>query len=82
MTDYDPRIVRLYDQANPDGPDHDYYRTLADNIAPRTIIDLGCGTGMLTVTLSHPERTVVGIDPSQSMLDYATRRLGPRVGNR
>lgn len=76
MADYDPRIVRLYDQANPDGPDHDFYRTTADNLAPRTIIDLGCGTGMLTVTLCHPDRTVVGIDPSQSMLDVATKRPG------
>ena len=43
MGDYDPRVVRLYDQANPDGPDHDFYRTQADRFAPRTIIDLGCG---------------------------------------
>ena len=76
MVDYDPRILRCYDQDNPDGPDHDFYRTTADNLAPRTIIDLGCGTGMLTVTLRSPNRTVVGIDPSQSMLDLATQRPG------
>ncbi len=76
MADYDSRIVRLYDQDNPDGPDHDFYRTTADNLAPRTIIDLGCGTGMLTVTLRYPDRTVLGIDPSQSMLDFATKRPG------
>ena len=76
MGDYDPRIVSLYDQDNPDGPDHDFYRDRADHLAPRTIIDLGCGTGMLTVTLRLPERTVVGIDPSQSMLDVATQRPG------
>lgn len=76
MGDYDPRIVSLYDQDNPDGPDHDFYRNRADYLAPRTIIDLGCGTGLLTVTLRHPDRTVVGIDPSHSMLDLARQRLG------
>lgn len=27
--DYDPRIVDFYDEDNPDGADHDYYRSLA-----------------------------------------------------
>ena len=27
--DYDPRIVGFYDEDNPDGADHDYYRSLA-----------------------------------------------------
>ena len=26
--DYDPRIVDFYDEDNPDGADHDYYRSL------------------------------------------------------
>lgn len=78
MADYDPRVVRLYDQANPDGPDYDFYRNQADRFAPRTIIDLGCGTGLLTVTLCQPDRTVVGIDPSRSMLDVARHRVGGR----
>ena len=26
---YDPRMVDFYDEDNPDGADHDYYRSLA-----------------------------------------------------
>ncbi len=76
MTDYDPRLVELYDLDNPDGPDHDFYRALADDVSASSVLDIGCGTGILTVTLAEPDRTVVGIDPSASMLRYAVGRPG------
>ena len=74
MDDYDARLVELYDTDNPDGPDHDFYRQVADEIDARTILDIGCGTGMLTVSFARAGRTVVGIDPSPNMLTYATKR--------
>ncbi|WP_313812713.1 class I SAM-dependent methyltransferase [Glutamicibacter sp.] len=73
---YDPRIVDLYDEDNPDGPDHDYYRGLATATGARQILDLGCGTGILTVTFAEPGRCVVGVDPSATMLDFAAHRAG------
>ena len=76
MTDYDPRLVDLYDSDNPDGPDHDFYRSLADNRNVRRVLDLGCGTGILTVTLTAGDRHVVGVDPSATMLAYARARPG------
>lgn len=76
MTDYDPRLVDLYDQDNPDGPDHDFYRSLAGEVRARNVVDLGCGTGILTVTLASAERTVVGVDPSASMIGFARNRPG------
>ncbi|WP_308222252.1 class I SAM-dependent methyltransferase [Microbacterium oleivorans] len=76
VTDYDPRIVGLYDVDNPDGPDHDFYRSLADECGARSVLDLGCGTGMLTVTLARDGRRVVGVDPSRAMLEFARRRDG------
>ena len=72
----DPRLVQLYDADNPDGPDHDFYRALADRLDARTIVDLGCGTGLLTHTLARPGRTVIGIDPSAAMLEQARQRPG------
>jgi len=72
----DADLVELYDLDNPGGEDHAYYRALADEIDARTIVDLGCGTGLLTRSLAGPGRTVIGIDPSRTMLDYARRRPG------
>jgi SAM-dependent methyltransferase len=72
----DSRLVELYDTDNPDGSDHDFYRLLADEVAASSILDLGCGTGMLTVSLTSPERVVVGVDPSPAMLAFAQARPG------
>jgi SAM-dependent methyltransferase len=72
----DPRLVALYDEDNPDGPDHDYFRMLARSLDARTVVDLGCGTGLLTVTLARPGVRVVGVDPDAAMLDQARHRPG------
>lgn len=74
MNDYDPRLVDLYDTDNPDGPDHEFYRALADELGAKSVLDLGCGTGMLTVTFAREGRSVVGVDPSASMLAHARER--------
>ncbi len=76
MTDYDPRLVDLYDGDNPDGPDHDFYRSLADSLGAQRILDVGCGTGLLTVSLASSGRFVVGVDPSRSVIEFASRRVG------
>jgi SAM-dependent methyltransferase len=72
----DEDLVGLYDLDNPGGEDHLYYRALADEIGARSIVDLGCGTGLLTRSLANPGRTVIGVDPSRTMLDYARRQPG------
>lgn len=82
----DPRIAALYDDDNPPGDDHAFFRrTVARALEQRgrpggTVVDLGCGTGSLTVTLASPvggvRPTVHGIDPSAAMLDIARVRPG------
>lgn len=76
MPDYDARLVELYDTDNPAGPDLDHVRGLADAIGATSVLDLGCGTGMVTAALVRPGRRVVGVDPSATMLAYAARRPG------
>lgn len=72
----DPRLVDLYDIENPRGADTDFYVDLAAKLDARTIIDLGCGTGLLTRELAVGDRRVVGVDPAPAMLAYARRQPG------
>lgn len=72
----DEQLVALYDTDNPGGRDHEYFRALADRIGARRIVDLGCGTGLLTRSLVAPDRTVIGVDPSPTMLNYARAQPG------
>lgn len=72
----DPRLAAIYDGDNPAGPDHDFFRRIADRHRVADIIDLGCGTGILTVTMTGPGRSVTGIDPAPAMLEYAQNRPG------
>ncbi len=76
MTYDDARLAALYDTDNPDGPDHDFFRRYVRESGARRIVDLGCGTGILTVTLTAPGRSVVGIDPAAAMLEVAQGRPG------
>jgi SAM-dependent methyltransferase len=71
-----PRLVDLYDLENPPGVDTDFYLQLADHLGAQQIIDLGCGTGLLTRELAGPGRQVTGVDPARVMLDYARRQPG------
>src|SRR5262245_37338928 len=72
----DPRLVALYDIENLRGADTDFYVRLASDLAARTILDLGCGTGLLTCELAVDGRRVVGVDPSAAMLAVARQRPG------
>lgn len=40
------------------------------------VVDLGCGTDILTVTLAAAGRDVLGVDPSAAMLRHARPRPG------
>ncbi|RRD35268.1 class I SAM-dependent methyltransferase [Leucobacter sp. OH2974_COT-288] len=70
----DELLVKIYDHDNPDGPDHDFYRNLVAECGAKKIIDLGCGTGILTTTLVTPGREVIGVDPAPAMIAYARQR--------
>ncbi len=55
----------------------DGLREVADRLAPRTVLDVGCGEGTLTAALCRPGREVVAFDLSKPAVRLAARRLGP-----
>jgi SAM-dependent methyltransferase len=69
----DPRLVALYDIENARGADTDFYLQLATDLDARTILDLGCGTGLLTREFATAGRQVIGVDPAPAMLAIARR---------
>jgi SAM-dependent methyltransferase len=73
----DPRLVAIYDAINAYGPGEqpDFYGQVAAGIPARTIVDLGCGTGLLTRELAQRGHAMIGVDPSREML--AVARRGP-----
>jgi len=57
---------------------------LADVLAPRRLLDLGTGTGVVAMALAerYPEAEVVGIDLSPGMIEEARRKLPPGLAGR
>jgi SAM-dependent methyltransferase len=72
----EPSLVDLYDITNSRGPDTEFYLHLAAELQAGVILDLGCGTGLLTRELAVVGRTVIGIDPAPAMLAYARHQPG------
>jgi len=62
-----------------DDDDIEFYGRLFRKLAPSVTIELGCGTGRITVPLAElaalKESQVIGIDSSKKMLDKAGERL-------
>lgn len=70
----DPRLTRLYDLGSPWSADRRYFVDLAGD--HRRILDVGCGTGLVTTALAAAGHRVSGVDPSRAMLAIARARSG------
>lgn len=66
----DPRLAAIYDLGNGWSEDSDYYLALAGT-APCRVLDIGCGTGIITDAIAAGGHVVVGADPSPGMLAVA-----------
>jgi ubiquinone/menaquinone biosynthesis C-methylase UbiE len=71
----DTRLAACYDAANPLEYVDAYYLALAGD-APKSILDMGCGTGRLAVALAERGHKVTGADPSAGMMRVARSRPG------
>jgi ubiquinone/menaquinone biosynthesis C-methylase UbiE len=70
--EYDhPAVAAAYDAENTWGRDDDFFLALAGETPGARVLDLGCGTGRLTVGLASAGHVVTGIDPAAAMLAVA-----------
>lgn len=74
----DPRQVLIYDAVNAyePGKQPDFYLEVAEEIGAETVIDLGCGTGIITLEFASRGYRVIGVDPSPAMLKEAQQKSG------
>jgi ubiquinone/menaquinone biosynthesis C-methylase UbiE len=80
--DYDSTDIPVaYDRGRDHGPEllqlwMNFVASVAGDQRLNTILDLGCGTGRFSEALAaHFDAEVIGIDPSQKMLEQAQRKL-------
>jgi 2-polyprenyl-3-methyl-5-hydroxy-6-metoxy-1,4-benzoquinol methylase len=73
----DTKMVSLYDLHNPHFPEErKFYFDLAEEFNIKKILDIGCGTGLLTIPLANAGYNIIGIDPFQTMIDIAKQKAG------
>jgi SAM-dependent methyltransferase len=74
----DPRQVVIYDSVNSYGPgtQPDFYLGVAEEVNAETVVDLGCGTGIITLEFATRGYRTIGVDPSPLMLNMAQRKPG------
>jgi SAM-dependent methyltransferase len=71
---HDPELAQFYDWDCPWTPDFDWFAGLV--VGARSVLDLGCGTGIFTAELAARGALAVGVDPAAAMLDVARARSG------
>lgn len=71
---HDPGFARFYDPAN--GWAEDTIAVVRLAAAAQSVLDLGCGTGLLAAHLGGLGKRVTGLDPAAAMLDIARGRPG------
>jgi SAM-dependent methyltransferase len=71
-----PRLAAVYDSLHPVRRDLDAYVGIADELKAHSVLDIGCGTGVLAILLADRGIDVTGIDPARASIDVARAKPG------
>lgn len=66
-----PRLAEIYDAFDGQRIDLEPYLVIAKEFKPKSILDIGCGTGSLACLLSSHKFETTGVDPAQASLEIA-----------
>lgn len=69
-----PRLVGIYDVLEGDRDDLEAYLGVVDEVGARSVLDVGCGTGVFALLLADRGIDVTGVDPALGSLDVARRK--------
>jgi SAM-dependent methyltransferase len=69
-----PRLAAIYDVVDDDRSDLDHYLALVEELGARTVLDVGCGTGVFACLLAGHGVAVTGLDPADASLAVARRK--------
>jgi SAM-dependent methyltransferase len=72
----DPRLAAIYDALDPDRSDLEPYLAMVDEFGARSVLDLGCGTGVFALMLADHGIRVIGVDPAKASVDVARGKQG------
>ncbi len=71
-----PRLAALYDPLEADRGDLDAYLAMTEEFGARSVLDIGCGTGVFALLLAERGVAVTGIDPARASVDVARGKPG------
>ena len=72
----DPKVAELYDALDSDRSDLVAYQAMASEFGAGSVLDLGCGTGVLACLLVDAGFDVIAADPAEAMLAVARAKPG------
>ncbi len=65
------RLVATYDVVEADRDDLDAYVAIVEEFGAQSVLDVGCGTGVLACRLALNGIAVTGVDPAEASLEVA-----------
>ena len=72
----EPRLAAIYDALDSDRSDLDVYASIVDELAARSVLDLGRGTGTFACPLANRGKEVTAVDPAVASVAVAQRKAG------
>lgn len=66
-----PRLAAIYDDLEDDRVDLDAYDAIVEELGARSVLDVGCGTGVFALRLAARGVATTGVDPAAASLAIA-----------